>query len=161
MAHHGGAPGGAPHVALSHDLVDTLVAALVGGHVQTFVETYYLSRRPRVSREDAGDSVPFLAATRDDLAAAEKCRHVGDAKGAEVAYRAVAERYAGAGQHQLALFYFTKCLGEARGARAPHPCQHGSGPPAGSALTPTCLSLLPFPHPPCSPRRDCAGGGRR
>jgi hypothetical protein len=89
-----------------------LLDALVAGNVDTYSDLFYLSTRPRISRDDLGDSQSFVEKVRDALSTAEHARHVGDVKAVLEANSVVGRMYSEAGIHNLALFFHDKCCGE-------------------------------------------------
>jgi len=93
-----------------------LLSALSSGSPQSFVDLFHLTRRPRLSRDDPGETPAFMAAARDALLAGEHARHAGDLKAALASFARVGAMYADGGQHRLAVFFHDKSLALARGA---------------------------------------------
>lgn len=91
-----------------------LVDSLTSGAVLSYVDLFYLSRRPRTRRDDAGDSPSFLATVKTHLAASEAARRKGDTSTVISHYSKLAQLYRGAEQHKIAIFYLEKCLDIAR-----------------------------------------------
>ena len=93
-----------------------LLSALSSGAPQSFVDLFHLTRRPRLSRDDPGETPAFMAAARDALLAGEHARHAGDLKTALASFARVGGMYAEGGQHRLAVFFHEKSLALARRA---------------------------------------------
>jgi tetratricopeptide (TPR) repeat protein len=93
-----------------------LLSALSSGSPQSFVDLFLLTRRPRLSRDDPGETPAFMAAARDALLAGEHARHAGDLRAALASFARVGAMYAAGGQHRLAVFYHDKSLALARRA---------------------------------------------
>jgi len=93
-----------------------LLSALAAGAPQSFCELSLLQRRPRLHRDDPGESPEAIAAVRDALTAGERLRHAGDARAAAASFASVGRLYAGGAQHRLAAFFHTRALELAREA---------------------------------------------
>ena len=93
-----------------------LLSALTSGAPQSFVDLVHLVRRPRLSRDDPGESPAMMATVRDALLAAEHGRQAGDLRAAGASFARVGDLYAGSGQHRLAVFFLAKSLALARAA---------------------------------------------
>jgi tetratricopeptide (TPR) repeat protein len=93
-----------------------LLSALAAGSPQSFVDLFFLTRRPRLSRDDPGETPAFMAAARDALLAGELARLAGDQRAALASFARVGAMYAGGGQHRLAVFFHEKSLALAQRA---------------------------------------------
>jgi tetratricopeptide (TPR) repeat protein len=95
---------------------DILLSCLSSGCVQSYAELVLLKDRPRLGREDNGETPEVLASIRDHLIRGERGRQSGQLSDAVTGYLRVGETYANGGQHRLGVFYLEHALDYARRA---------------------------------------------
>jgi tetratricopeptide (TPR) repeat protein len=93
-----------------------LLSCLTSGSIQSFCELNLLVKRPRLGKEDAGETPEVMAFIRDQLVRGEQGRQSGRLGEAVTSYLRVGETYANGGQHKLAVFYLEHALDYARRA---------------------------------------------
>ena len=93
-----------------------LLSCLTSGSIQTFCELNLLVSRPRLGREDTGETPQVIALIRDHLVRGEQGRQAGRLDEAVQSYLRVGETYANGKQHKLGVFYLEHALDYARRA---------------------------------------------
>ena len=89
---------------------------LVSGHVQAFVDFFYLTHRPEVEpaeelqEEQVGIPSAMLPLVKTQLAEAEVARRRGDTQAVFGAYRQLADFFTGLADQRTAIYFWEKCL---------------------------------------------------
>ncbi|CAM9288733.1 unnamed protein product [Hapterophycus canaliculatus] len=86
---------------------------LTGGHVQTFVDFFYLTHRPGPAQEGSAEiSVPKreMLFIRDNLVSAESARRRGDTAAVYKAYNSLAQYYQDMNDAKTGVYFHEKCL---------------------------------------------------
>lgn len=118
---------------------------LVSGHVQAYVDFFYLTHRPEVEQVDDADAsedqvgIPsaMLPLVKTQLAEAEVARRRGDTQAVLGSYRQLADFFTGLADQRTAIYFWEKCLeitqlttdaeGEAHATRALGMAHEASG----------------------------------
>jgi tetratricopeptide (TPR) repeat protein len=107
---------GAPPPA--HDKQSLCLDILVSGHVQAYVDFFYLTHRPEVEQDAAAEAeeeqvgVPsnMLPHVKTQLEEAEVARRRGDTQAVFAAYRQLADFFTGLEDQRTAIYFWEKCL---------------------------------------------------
>jgi tetratricopeptide (TPR) repeat protein len=107
---------GAPAPAL--DKQSLCLDILVSGHVQAYVDFFYLTHRPEVEQDAAAEAeedqvgVPsnMLPHVKTQLEEAEVARRRGDTQAVFAAYRQLADFFTGLEDQRTAIYFWEKCL---------------------------------------------------
>ena len=88
---------------------------LVSGHVQAFVDFFYLTHRPEVHTDEASDEqvgIPsaMLPLVKTQLAEAEVARRRGDTQAVFASYKQLADFFTGLADQRTAIYFWEKCL---------------------------------------------------
>lgn len=89
---------------------------LVSGHVQAFVDFFYLTHRPEVEpsdepqEEQVGIPSAMLPLVKTQLAEAEVARRRGDTQAVFGSYRQLADFFTGLADQRTAIYFWEKCL---------------------------------------------------
>ena len=116
---------------------------LVSGHVQAFVDFFYLTHRPEVEptdepvEEQVGIPSAMLPLVKTQLAEAEVARRRGDTQAVFFSYRQLADFFTGLADQRTAIYFWENCLeitqlttdteGEAQATRALGMANEASG----------------------------------
>ena len=95
------------------------VDILVAGHVQAYVDFFYLTHRPGQSKAAADDTHPTvppaqLTTVKTLLAEAEVARRRGDTKAVYASYQQLADLFGGLSDQRTAVYFLEKCAEIAR-----------------------------------------------
>ena len=102
---------------MSLDKQTLCIDILVSGHVQAFVDFFYLTHRPEVEPTD--DEVPeeqvgipsaMLPLVKTQLAEAEVARRRGDTQAVFGSYKQLADFFTGLADQRTAIYFWEKCL---------------------------------------------------
>ncbi len=114
------ASAGAPAPAL--DKQSLCLDILVSGHVQAYVDFFYLTHRPEVDHEEEEAAEPepqdeqvgipsnMLPHVKTQLEEAEVARRRGDTQAVFTAYRQLADFFTGLEDQRTAIYFWEKCL---------------------------------------------------
>lgn len=104
--------------APAQDKQSLCIDILVSGHVQAYVDFFYLTHRPEVEQETAdGDGeeqvgIPsaMLPLVKTQLAEAEVARRHGDTQAVLASYQQLADFFTGLADQRTAIYFWEKCL---------------------------------------------------
>jgi len=105
-----------PAVSMSVDKQTLCIDILVSGHVQAFVDFFYLTHRPEVEPseepqdEQVGIPSAMLPLVKTQLAEAEVARRRGDTQAVFGSYRQLADFFTGLADQRTAIYFWEKCL---------------------------------------------------
>lgn len=101
---------------MSLDKQTLCIDILVSGHVQAFVDFFYLTHRPEVEpqeepqEEQVGIPSAMLPLVKTQLAEAEVARRRGDTQAVFGSYRQLADFFTGLADQRTAIYFWEKCL---------------------------------------------------
>ena len=106
---------------MAQDKQSLCIDILVSGHVQAYVDFFYLTHRPEpaggqsedgevAEAEAAGIPADKLGEVKTQLAEAEMARRRGDTAAVFGAYRELADFFTGIGDQRTAIYFWEKCL---------------------------------------------------
>ena len=101
---------------MSLDKQTLCIDILVSGHVQAFVDFFYLTHRPEVEpaeepqEEQVGIPSAMLPLVKTQLAEAEVARRRGDTQAVFASYRQLADFFTGLADQRTAIYFWEKCL---------------------------------------------------
>lgn len=96
--------------SLPSEIQSILLETLINGNVDAYTNLFYLVSRPRTSREDHGDTLPFIQQIRKELVTAEEATHAGTTAPLLASTNHIGKLYADVSQPSLSIYYYEKVL---------------------------------------------------